>query len=154
MLDGNARSGIKTELYQQIIKEVNSDLAQRLESERKLVLSCNYPVDGCDEIVRNNLQNFNAWYWVRDSSDNSARKVYCYLCRHTVTLETLAGTTSTLTICGTTLVPPVCLVPLAVTILTILQMKMWRCVGVWMNHYLLNPQPLLMWSSTFVWTNV
>ncbi len=41
----------------------------------------------------------------------------------TATLEILAGTalllpTSTLTICGTTLVPPVCLVPLAVTIPT------------------------------------
>ncbi len=48
VLDGNARSRIKTELYQQITKEVNSDLAQRLERERKLGLSYNYPADGCD----------------------------------------------------------------------------------------------------------
>ena len=83
MLDGNARSRIKTELYQQITKEMNSDLAQRLERERRLGLSYNYSADGCDEIVRNNPQSSNGWYWVRDSSDNSTRKVYCYPCGHT-----------------------------------------------------------------------
>ena len=31
---------------------MNSDLAQRLERERRLGLSYNYPADGCDEIVR------------------------------------------------------------------------------------------------------
>ena len=46
-------------------------------------LSYNYPADGCDEIVRNNPQSSNGWYWVRDSSDNSTRKVYCYPCGHT-----------------------------------------------------------------------
>ena len=84
MLDGNARSRIKTELYQQITNEMNSDLAQRLERERRLGLSYNYPADGCDEIVRNNPQSSNGWYWVRDSSENSTtRKVYCYPCGHT-----------------------------------------------------------------------
>ena len=83
VLDGNARSRIKTELYQQITKEMNSDLAQRLERERRLGLSYNYPADGCDEIVRNNPQSSNGWYWVRDSSDNSTRKVYCYPSGHT-----------------------------------------------------------------------
>ena len=83
VLDENARSRIKTELYQQITKEVNSDLAQRLERERRFGLSYNYPADGCDEIVRNNPQSPNGWYWVRDSSDNSTRKVYCYPCGHT-----------------------------------------------------------------------
>ena len=83
MLDGNARSRIKTELYQQITKEMNSDLAQRLERERRLGLSYNYPADGCDEIVRNNPQSLNGWYWVRDSSDNSTKKVYCYPSGHT-----------------------------------------------------------------------
>ena len=82
VLDGNARSRIKTELYQQITKEMNSDLAQRLERERRLGLSYNYPADGC-EIVRNNPQTSNGWYWVRDSSDNSTRKVYCYPSVHT-----------------------------------------------------------------------
>ncbi len=83
MLDGNARSRVKTELYQQITKEMNSDLAQRLERERKLGLFYNYPADGCDEIVRNNPQSPNGWYWVRDSRDNSTRKVYCYPSGHT-----------------------------------------------------------------------
>ena len=83
MLDGNARSRVKTELYQQITKEMNSDLAQRLERERRLGLSYNYPADGCDEILRNNPQSLNGWYWVRDSSDNSTRKVYCYPSGHT-----------------------------------------------------------------------
>ena len=83
VLDGNARSRIKTELYQQITKEMNSDLAQRLERERRLGLSYNYPADGCDEIVRNNPQTYNGWYWVRDPRDNSTRKVYCYPSGHT-----------------------------------------------------------------------
>ena len=83
VLDGNARSRIKTELHQQITKEMNSDLAQRLERERRLGLSYNYPADGCDEIVRNNPQSSNGWYWVHDSSDNSTRKVYCYPSGHT-----------------------------------------------------------------------
>ena len=83
MLDGNARSRIKIELYQQITKEMNSDLAQRLERERRLGLSYNYPADGCDEIVRNNPQSPNGWYWVRDSRDNTTRKVYCYPSGHT-----------------------------------------------------------------------
>ena len=42
----------QTELYQQITKEVNSDLAQRLERQRRLGVSYNYPADGCNEIVR------------------------------------------------------------------------------------------------------
>ena len=46
-------------------------------------LSYNYPADGCDEIVRNNPQSPNGWYWVRDSSDNSTRKIYCYPSGHT-----------------------------------------------------------------------
>ena len=46
-------------------------------------LSYNYPADGCEEIVRNNPQSSNGWYWVRDSSDNSTRKVYCYPSGHT-----------------------------------------------------------------------
>ena len=83
MLDGNARSRIKTELYQQITKEMNSDLARRLERERRLGLSYNYPVDGCEEIVRNNPQSSNGWYWVCDSRDNSTRKVYKYPSGHT-----------------------------------------------------------------------
>ena len=33
VLDGNAESRIKTELYHRITKEMNSDLAQRLERE-------------------------------------------------------------------------------------------------------------------------
>ena len=83
MLDGNERSRIKTELYQQITKEVNSDLVQRLERERRLGLSYNYPADGCEGIVRNNPLSSNGWYWVRDSSNNSTKKVYCYPCGHT-----------------------------------------------------------------------
>ena len=46
-------------------------------------LSYNYPADGCDEIVRNNPQSSNGRYWVRDSSDNTTRKVYCYPSGHT-----------------------------------------------------------------------
>ena len=46
-------------------------------------LSYNYPATGCEEIDRNNPQSSNGWYWVRDSSDNSTRKVYCYPCGHT-----------------------------------------------------------------------
>ena len=46
-------------------------------------LSYNYPADGCEEIVRNNPQSPNGWYWVRDSRDNSTRKVYCYPSGHT-----------------------------------------------------------------------
>ena len=41
------------------------------------------PADGCEEIVRNNPHSSNGWYWVRDSSDNSTRKVYCYPSGHT-----------------------------------------------------------------------
>ena len=51
VLDGNAERHIKTELYQQITKEMNSDLVQRVERERRLGLSYNYPADGCEEIV-------------------------------------------------------------------------------------------------------
>ena len=82
-LDGNAENRIKTELYQKITKEMNSDLAQRLERERKLGLSYNYPAEGCEEIVRNNPQSTNGWYWVRDSSDNSTKRIYCYPSGHT-----------------------------------------------------------------------
>ena len=39
-------------------------------------LSYNYPAEGCEEIVRNNPQSTNGWYWVRDSSDNSIKRVY------------------------------------------------------------------------------
>ena len=46
-------------------------------------LSYNYPAEGCEEIVRNNPQSTNGWYWVRDSSDNSIKRVYCYPCGHT-----------------------------------------------------------------------
>ena len=46
-------------------------------------LSYNYPADGCDEIVRNNPQSSNGRYWVRDSSDNSTKRVYCYPREHT-----------------------------------------------------------------------
>ena len=56
VLDGNAENRIKTELYHRITKEMNSDLAQRLERERRLGLSYNYPAEGCEEIVRNNPQ--------------------------------------------------------------------------------------------------
>ena len=83
VLDGNARNCIKTELYQQITKEINGDLGQRLERERRLGLCYNYPADGCEEIVRNNPQSSDGWYWVCDSSDNSIRKVYCYPSGHT-----------------------------------------------------------------------
>ena len=38
----------------------------------------NYPAEGCEEIVRNNPQSTNGWYWVHDSSDNSTKRVYCY----------------------------------------------------------------------------
>ena len=83
-LDSNARRHIKTELYQQITNEMNSDLVQKLERERRLGLSYNYSADGCDEIVKNNPQSSNGWYWVRDSSDNSTtRKVYCNPSGHT-----------------------------------------------------------------------
>ena len=41
-------------------------------------LSYNYPAEGCEEIVRNNPQSTNGWYWVRDSSDNSTKRVNCY----------------------------------------------------------------------------
>ena len=83
MLDATARIRIKTELYQQITKEMNNNLAQRLERGRRLGLSYNYSADGCEEIVRDNPQSPNGWYWVRDSRDNSARKVYCYPHGHT-----------------------------------------------------------------------
>ena len=43
----------------------------------------NYPAAGCEEIVRNNPQSSNGWYWVRDSSDNSIKRVYCYPSGHT-----------------------------------------------------------------------
>ena len=46
-------------------------------------LSYNYPADGCEEIVRNHPQSLNGWYWVRDSRDNSTKKVYCYPSGHT-----------------------------------------------------------------------
>ena len=46
-------------------------------------LSYNYPAEGCEEIVRNNPQSTNGWYWVRDSSDNSTKRVYCYPSEHT-----------------------------------------------------------------------
>ena len=46
-------------------------------------LSYNYPADGCKEIVKNNPQSFNGWYWVRDSSDNTTKRVYCYPSGHT-----------------------------------------------------------------------
>ena len=83
VLDGNAENRIKTELCQKITKEMNSDLAQRLEREKRLGLSHNYPAEGCEEIVRNNPQSTNGWYWVRDSSDNSTKRVYCYPSGHT-----------------------------------------------------------------------
>ena len=83
VLGSNAESRIKTELHQQITKELNSDLAQRLERERRLGLFYNYPAEGCEEIVRNNPQSTNGWYWVRDSSDNSTKRVYCYPSGHT-----------------------------------------------------------------------
>ena len=83
VLDGNAKRHIKTELYQQITKEMNSDLVRRVEKERRLGLSYNYPADGCEEIVKNNPQSSNGWYWVHDSSDNSTKRVYCYPSGHT-----------------------------------------------------------------------
>ena len=83
MLDATARIRIKTELYQQITKEMNNNLAQRLERGRRIGLSYNYSADGCEEIVGDNPQSPNGWYWVRDSRDNSARKVYCYPHGHT-----------------------------------------------------------------------
>ena len=46
-------------------------------------LSYNYPADGCEEIIRNHPQSLNGWYWVRDSRDNTTRKVYCYPGGHT-----------------------------------------------------------------------
>ena len=46
-------------------------------------LSYNYPADGCEEIVRNHPQSLDGWYWVRDSSDNSTKRVYCYPSGHT-----------------------------------------------------------------------
>ena len=46
-------------------------------------LSYNYTAEGCEEIVRNNPQSTNGWYWVRDSSDNSIKRVYCYPSGHT-----------------------------------------------------------------------
>ena len=46
-------------------------------------LSYNYPAEGCEEIVRSNPQSTNGWYWVRDSSDNSIKRVYCYPSGHT-----------------------------------------------------------------------
>ncbi len=46
-------------------------------------LSYNYPADGCDEIVRNNPQSSNGLYWLRDSRNNSTKKVYCYPSGHT-----------------------------------------------------------------------
>ena len=46
-------------------------------------LSYNYPVNGCKEIVRNHPQSTNGWYWIRDSSDNSTKRVYCYPSGHT-----------------------------------------------------------------------
>ena len=45
-------------------------------------LSYNYPVDG-EEIIRNNPRSSDRWYWVRDSSDNSTKRVYCYPSGHT-----------------------------------------------------------------------
>ena len=46
-------------------------------------LSYNYPADGCEEIIRNHPQSLNGWYWVRDSKDNTTKKVYCYPSGHT-----------------------------------------------------------------------
>ena len=46
-------------------------------------LSYNYPADGCEEIIRNNPQSSEGWYWVSDSSDNSTKRVYCYPSGHT-----------------------------------------------------------------------
>ena len=94
MLDENARSRIKTELYQQITKEMNSDLAQRLERERRLGLSYNYPADGCDEIVRNNPQSSNGWYWVRDSRDNTTRTILPSVLNHLSALLSMGGGTA------------------------------------------------------------
>ena len=45
-------------------------------------LSYNYPADGCEAIVRNHPQSLDGWYWVRDSSDNSTKRVYCYTIEH------------------------------------------------------------------------
>ena len=52
-------------------------------SGQPIGLSYNYPADGCEEIVRNHPQSLNGWYWVRDSRDNSTKKVYCYPGGHT-----------------------------------------------------------------------
>ena len=54
VLDTNAESGIRNELLQKVIDEVNTGLAKRLEREQKLGLSYDYPAEGCDEIARNN----------------------------------------------------------------------------------------------------
>ena len=82
VLDGNAESHIRSEMLQKVTDEINRSLVQRLEREQKLGLSYNYPAEGCEEIARNNPQSTNGWYWVRDFSDNTTRKVYCYLCGH------------------------------------------------------------------------
>ena len=82
VLDTNAESRIRSEMLQKIKDEINNDLVQRMEREQKLGLSYDYPAKGCEEIARNNPQNSEGWYWVRDSSDNSTRKVYCYPCGH------------------------------------------------------------------------
>ena len=82
VLDTNAESGIRNELLQKVIDEVNTGLAKRLEREQKLGLSYDYPAEGCDEIARSNPRSSNGWYWIRDSEDNSTKKVYCYPCGH------------------------------------------------------------------------
>ena len=82
VLDTNTESRIRSEMLQKVTDEVNSGLVQRLERVQKLGLSYDYPAKGCDEIARNNPQRSNGWYWVQDSSDNSTKKVYCYLSGH------------------------------------------------------------------------
>ena len=45
-------------------------------------LSYKYPANGCKEIIRSHPQSLDGWYWVRDSSDNSTKSVYCYTNDH------------------------------------------------------------------------
>ncbi len=82
ILSGNARHGIKTELFHEIKEAVVDELADKLYSNQKRGLLSDFPAENCQEILKYNPNASNRWYWIQNSRNGYTQSMYCHYSGH------------------------------------------------------------------------
>ena len=82
VLNSNSEQRIKTQIQQQLTQLLDQEIQNRIDKQRTLGLNRDNPAHDCRYIIDNDPQKTDGHYWIRNSRNNTATRVYCSMTGH------------------------------------------------------------------------